>query len=589
MNKNNFLKIILIELKRMISSGKTIFFLILSIGVMESIFLLGKTMWLENFFNSLNKAYEDGLGLRYVLPYFITLSLVIIIGDILNAINNYFLDKQIMVANAGIMKEFFSKINLIDILDFQKKEVLDNINKAKSGITSSIILLIKIEVIITSFILYFIIILIYLFKLHPLLSLTLFCIFIPSLISYKFKNKIVSETEDKIVQERRKMDAYESYIVDKQFFKETRHLNAYNFFIGKFTYSLNEFIYLSIQSFRKNNQIKLILNFFNFIGFLLIILILYYLVMVNIISIAEVGAVLATLMIIYSKMNELFNFQLSGISESYNGLYNLHSVLEYTKEEEKELMETNDITISIDNASFKYPNKEIETLKDINLDINPREVIAIVGENGSGKTTLSKLIAGIYKPTKGDVFYNGVSIEKLDLRSIYDNETIVFQDFKKYPLTVLENIRISDVNNADEERINDVLNELELNKMIGKLDKGADTLLSRELGGTDISIGEWQKLAIARSYYRKSSIFLFDEPTASLDPIQEIEIMEKFISLAKDKTTILITHRIGAARLADKIITMKNGEIVEIGTHDQLLKNKGEYLRLYDNQKQWYS
>lgn len=589
MNKNNFFKIIFIGLKRMISYGKVLFFLILSIGVVESIFLLGKTMWLERFFNSLNKAYENGLGLKSVLPYFIALSLVIIVGDILNAISNYFLDKQIMVANAGIMKEFFAKINLMDILDFQKREVLDNINKAKSGITSSVMLLIKIEVIITSFLLYFIIILIYLFKLHPLLSLTLLCIFIPSLISYKFKNRIVSGVEDKIVQERRKMDAYESYMVDRQFFKETRHLGAYNFFIGKFTYSLNEFINLSIESFKKNNRIKLILNFFNFIGFLLIILILYYLVMTNIISVAEVGAVLATLMMIYGKMNELFNFQLSGISESYNGLYNLHSILEYTKGEKREKIVTNNITISIDNASFKYPNKEIETLKDISLEIIPGEVIAIVGENGSGKTTLSKLIAGIYKPTKGDILYNGISIGKLDLRSVYDNETIVFQDFKKYPLTILENIKISDVNNTSEGRINDVLNELELNKMLEKLDKGSDTLLSRELGGTDISIGEWQKLAIARAYYRNSSIFLFDEPTASLDPIQEIEIMKRFISLAKDKTTILITHRIGAARLANRIITMKDGRIVEIGTHDQLLQNKDEYLRLYDNQKQWYS
>lgn len=206
----------------------------------------------------------------------------------------------------------------------------------------------------------------------------------------------------------------------------------------------------------------------------------------------------------------------------------------------------------------------------------------------SYQDTLSKLIAGLYQPSEGEVLYNGTSVCKLDLSSLYKKVTIVFQNFQQYALSVRENVAIADINNMNHNRVEENLNSVDLIQTIKKWDEGLETLLSKEFGGTDLSLGQWQRLAIARANYKESSLIVFDEPTASLDPLQEMEIMRKFIKGAKDKSTILVTHRIGAAKLADRIITMKNGRIVETGTHEELLKKQGEYANLYTSQRQWY-
>ncbi len=572
----------------MISKNPQICIVILLLGFVQAILLLGQTVFLKSFLEDITFAVEKNLGIYYTFKSFGILSIIILVSDILNAFINYIGDRQKKIVAGVIMEDFFHKMTIIKVIEFEDPTLLDAINKAKAGIEKSISLLVKTESIISYFAFYFVMIFIYLFSLHPLLSIAIWCIFIPTFISYRFRNKIQGFTEEKLAVERRRMSAYETYIGERKYFKETRQLKATNFFKEKFLESQKKFNKLVLSSFNKINTIKLVLNIIYFIGYILILGILYYLIIVKAITVGEVGAVLITVKIIYDRMEELFNFQLADVSESYNGLYNLHCMLERKEEIKSDVLKGENLEIYVKGVNFRYPNAANNTLNNIFLNIKPNEVIAIVGENGSGKTTLSKLIAGLYQPTEGDILYNGISIHDLKLSSLYEKVTVVFQNFQQYALSIGENIAISDTNNIDYKKVEESIKSVDLVYMIQKWDEGMDTLLSKEFGGTDLSLGQWQRLAIARANYKKASLIVFDEPTASLDPLQEMGIMKKFIEGTKDKTAILVTHRIGAAKLANRIITMKNGQVVELGTHKELLKKQGEYAKLYNSQKQWY-
>ena len=252
-----------------------------------------------------------------------------------------------------------------------------------------------------------------------------------------------------------------------------------------------------------------------------------------------------------------------------------------------EKFEPNFDKINVKNVCFAYPNTDHLTISDISFDIKKNESIAIVGNNGSGKTTLVKLLTDLYKVQEGEILYGTQNIKDLETKEFYQNVSIVSQDFVKYEMTLQENIGISDwkqMGNTD--KIQELLKQMDLPE-ISEVDT-LNTLLGSEFDGRDLSIGQWQKLAIARGMFKESSIIVLDEPTAALDPIMETTILKMFLQIAKEKTAIIVSHRIGICREVDKIIVMKKGKVVEIGNHDELLAKKGEYYQLYKMQQKWY-
>ena len=252
-----------------------------------------------------------------------------------------------------------------------------------------------------------------------------------------------------------------------------------------------------------------------------------------------------------------------------------------------EKFEPNFDKINVKNVCFAYPNTDHLTISDISLDIKKNESIAIVGNNGSGKTTLVKLLTDLYKVQEGEILYGTQNIKDLETKEFYQNVSIVSQDFVKYEMTLQENIGISDwkqMGNTD--KIQELLKQMDLPEL-SEVDT-LNTLLGSEFDGRDLSIGQWQKLAIARGMFKESSIIVLDEPTAALDPIMETTILKMFLQIAKEKTAIIVSHRIGICREVDKIIVMKKGKVVEIGNHDELLTKKGEYYQLYKMQQKWY-
>ena len=265
--------------------------------------------------------------------------------------------------------------------------------------------------------------------------------------------------------------------------------------------------------------------------------------------------------------------------------YDFIDIGEETRGEEK--FNQNFEEIAVNHVDFSYPNAKRSAISDVSFHIKQKESIAIVGNNGSGKTTLVKLLTGLYKAQKGEIFYGEQNINSLNPKEFYENISIVSQDFIKYEMSLGENVGISDWKKmGDTEKIRELLKKMELPEFSDE--DSLEQPLGSEFGGRELSIGQWQKLAIARGMFKKSSMIVLDEPTAALDPIMESNILKMFLQIAKEKTAIIVSHRIGICREVDKIIVMKNGGVAEIGNHKELLERKGEYYQLYKMQQKWY-
>ena len=241
-------------------------------------------------------------------------------------------------------------------------------------------------------------------------------------------------------------------------------------------------------------------------------------------------------------------------------------------------------------VSFRYPQTEKWILRDISFTLHPGEKLALVGENGAGKTTLIKLLTRLYDPDEGRILLEGHDLSDYDLDGLRDAAGVIFQDYVKYHLTASENIavgRIDDRNN--EARIVEAAQRSLADTVIEKLPDGYQQMIGRWFKqGTNLSGGEWQKIAIARAYMRDAQLLILDEPTAALDARAEHEVFRRFVELTNDKCAVLISHRFSTVRMADRIIVLHEGKLLEHGTHEELLAAKGQYSELFQLQAAGY-
>jgi len=246
--------------------------------------------------------------------------------------------------------------------------------------------------------------------------------------------------------------------------------------------------------------------------------------------------------------------------------------------------------IVFDHVSFQYPTGSSEVLKDISLTIRPGEHVALVGENGAGKTSLIKLLCRLYDPSEGVITLDGLDLRQFLTSELRREISVIFQDYARYNLTARENIWFGDITSPlDSERITTAARHSGIDDVITTLPLGYDTTLGKWFeDGEELSIGEWQKVALARACLRDSGIIVLDEPTSSLDPKSEDEFLEKFRSLAEGKMAVIISHRLSTVTLADCIYFLKDGRIVESGTHRELMGLGGEYFQLFEVQAKHY-
>lgn len=239
-------------------------------------------------------------------------------------------------------------------------------------------------------------------------------------------------------------------------------------------------------------------------------------------------------------------------------------------------------------VSFKYPKSETYALKDVSITLQAGEKLSIVGLNGAGKTTFIKLLTRLYEPTEGGIYLNGINILEYDLKEYLDLMSVVFQDFKLLAFSVKENIVFD--HEVEESVVWEVLKEAGFEKDLEKLPRGIETPIYKtfEEDGIEFSGGQSQKLAIARAIYKDSPLVILDEPTSALDPIAEYDIYHRFNEMVGDKTTIYISHRLSSCLFCDRIAVFKEGHMIELGTHDGLIKEKGLYQEMYQAQAQYY-
>lgn len=387
--------------------------------------------------------------------------------------------------------------------------------------------------------------------------------------------------------DKRKRKYIQSLFTNKNSVYEIKLFNAKDYLIDKWS-SVNKNIF--------KRQKNITISFIRAHSFVLLLKVLYVILNITLLTYyLEVSYIsLGTFVSLVSSFGSLFSI-LSNASYSLSVLYKRTFEINYYKEF-LEFSEnpnySNDIMINnynivFDNVRFTYPGTKKEVLRGVNFEINTNERVALVGLNGTGKSTIIKLLCGLYSPDSGTILIGGQDIACFSPSELHKFCSVAFQDFVSYELTLRENVAIGNIKVLnDDERIKSALKEVGLS---GLAERGLDINLGRLLeDSTDLSKGQWQRIAIARALISDSAFIVLDEPTASLDPIAESKMYESFSGIMRDRGSIIVTHRLASAKFVDKIIVIDNGVVVEVGCHSELVTKNGLYSTLFREQQSWY-
>lgn len=422
---------------------------------------------------------------------------------------------------------------------------------------------------------------------HPVLvGISLLSVF-PYLIVRLVRGKEFYELKRyQAAGERRRNYLYHLF-GDKQAVKELRIFEIEDYIEQKM-YAARDNMKQEVWNFKKRDMRSLLIcKIFCKSGYLLSIFSTILLLLHQVLDVGMMAAALAAFTS-FQTAAKYFLVSLGRIPECaafVNDYYDFMDMEEAEKGTEKLCSDFD--SIKVKQLSFSYSGRKTPAVSNLSFTIKRNEVVAIVGNNGSGKTTLVKLLTGLYQAQKGQIYYGRQNLRSLDPEEFYKQISFVSQDFIKYELTVRENIGIGDwkqMENTD--KIYMLLHQVGLETFISQA--SVNQLLGNEFGDRELSVGQWQKLAIARGMMKDSSVIFLDEPTAALDPLMETKVLKMFLKIAREKTAIIVSHRIGICKEVDKIVVMKDGKIAEIGNHEELLAEKGEYYRLYTMQQKWY-
>ena len=452
-------------------------------------------------------------------------------------------------------------------------------------------------------------------------TLVIMAISIPSAVVnfiYRKKNFQYIRRRSK---ERRQMDYYSGLLVDKDRIKEVRMYDLADLFIGRYQEAFAVYYKGLRRLIFSENAWHMAIGILSGLTNLAFYLVIARQVFTGQIMIGDYTLYTGAIASIVACINTLINSS----GSIYEGTLFIDNLILFMDEPQTviprseaaaEVEKNTGHTIVFDHVSFRYPGMQRDVLHDINLTIRPGETLALVGLNGAGKTTLIKLLTRLYDPTEGRILLDGKDLRDYDLRSLYRTFGIIFQDFGKYAVSVEENIRFGDIHkefypedhsqpnteaafgsntgiagNAIRDAVRDAAVQSAAHDYIQRLPDGYDTPLMRifEPNGMELSIGQWQKLAVARAFYSDADILILDEPTASLDPMAEQEIFNQFDALRRSKTTIFVSHRLSSATIADQIVVLEQGRVIENGTHTELMEQSGKYFELFSTQAKRYA
>jgi ABC-type multidrug transport system fused ATPase/permease subunit len=434
------------------------------------------------------------------------------------------------------------------------------------------------------------------FSVSQVASLLIVLVSIPiAVVNFVFRRKNVNYL-NRHSKNRRKMDYFSSVVVDKDLAKEIRIFDLSDYFCSLYEESFDEY-------YKGLKRLKIQENVWSVLASLLSTVV-YCLLYIMFARGVYDGLYAVGNFVLYTGAITSIGDGISNVISSTSSIYEntlfINNLIQFLEMKptivpsgEKGVMvrKHQPHTIEFRDVRFSYPGNNAEVLKGVSFTIRPNETIAIVGLNGAGKTTIIKLLMRLYDPTSGVILLDGRDIREYDVNDLYSMYGVIFQDFGKYAISVGENIRLSDIGSVpDEGRVVAAAVQSGASAYVSAFESGYDTQLMRyfDTDGKELSLGQWQKLAVARAFYSDSDVLILDEPTASLDPRAEQEIFNQFADLKESKTCVFISHRLSSATIADRILVLKDGVVAESGSHQELMELNGEYAQLFKLQASRY-
>lgn len=487
---------------------------------------------------------------------------------------------------AELMNEKAARLELID---FETLDANERLELARAGIAGALSMLVyflyPVMNIISSALLAG-----YVYTISPLLAVIVPLIFLPRVASYVIQGSRYYRLETKTIPTLREFRYLERCMVDREYFKETRTLGILEHLLQRYRSGIRLFNGKHWREALRLGGIDLGLNVLVLLGYGGSFVLAALLLAGGSIGVGEFAAVVYAL----TRLTLTSQSFTDMIGRCYRDSARAAHLIEFLLRGEGRPVGRNSGdgisgTITARGATFAYPGTDAASVTDIDLSIPRGTTLALVGANGAGKTTLAKLLLGLYVPTSGEVIRGDVNTREATRNGVRERTSAVFQNFQRYQMTLRENVILADVTSAeDAAALRQALAEGGVPRELWRSDDGLDLMLSREFGERDLSLGEWQRLAIARGLFRSHDTIVLDEPTASIDPLEESALYQRFIEVCAGRTAIIVTHRLGSARFADRILVMEHGRVVEEGTHDELIAAGGLYQKMFSAQAAWY-
>lgn len=570
------MKVIPKSIRNFFHVSKWIFLLTVIVNIVAGIIPVISVNILGELINSMT-----AINLKNSLTILAVYLAVCFFSNIISSTQNYFFSKFQYLLDYVLLNDLMQKCGDMSLEEFENSEVQDQIQHIQSQIgfrpysifTALLTLITSVTTILSSALL--------IITWNPLAILMIIG---PALIFSVFNLSISKrefQTEERNAKKSRGIWYYEFLLSKDQSFKEVKIFNLAKYIIDKHNELKKSIIKENLYNAKVHWIISLVFDLVEQICMAVLMILIIFSVIGGKLLVGSAVALLRVIGMVFDGFNNIMTII---YSINQNSLYMMKLIDFINRPKEGEDYErTNTIdeinTIELKNLNFSYPGNPKKILKNINLNINKGETIALFGKNGSGKSTLIKLLMGYYLVDKNMIRINGIPLNEIKIESLHELTGILFQDYCKYELTLRDNVGFGNINEIENE--SDIIEALEK--------AGVDFIsdLNQQLGkwfadGTQLSGGQWQRVAIARCFFKRAQLYILDEPNAALDKMGEKKIMNTFFELTKDNIGIFISHKIAHAMLADKIIYLENGEIIAEGTHSELLERCPSYREIYE-------